>query len=152
MHGAGSDPTSSRSVGECPVRSAIEAFHIKNAKIKVFKDQNDEKEKVGPTFWSHFLVPRFGPTFCGDLVKIGRESKREKTHQESIRRPLDPEGSTYTLGHGDSMLIEGKITLFKHQNDDWSHFSVPLFGPTFLFQATFSKKADICLNFGGALV
>ena len=77
FHGAGINPTSSHSIGECLVTSATEAFHICERKINIFKDQNDN--------WSHFLVPLFGPTswshrptFRGDLVKIGRESKCEK--------------------------------------------------------------------------
>ena len=73
----GIDLTSSRSVDACPVSSATEAAHINKRKIDIYKDQNDD--------WSHFLVPRFGPTVCshrptfrGDLVKIGRESKFEE--------------------------------------------------------------------------
>ena len=41
------------------------------SKMKIFKHQTDEKE--GPKSGTHFSVPLFGPTFCGDLVKIGRE-------------------------------------------------------------------------------
>ena len=108
---------------------------------------------IGPTFWSHFWSHR--PTFRGDLVKIGRESKCEENSAPiGYRSDVLSLGrqALYALGYGGFMLYESKITRFKHQNDDWSHFSVPLFGPTFLFQATFSKKADMCLNFGGALV
>ena len=132
---AGLDPTLSCSAGERLRRSATEAIYIHIVKMKIFKDQNT----IGPTFWSHFLVPPFGPTFRGDLVKIGRESKCEENSAPiGNRSDILSFGrqALSALGYGGFMLYVSKITRFKHQNDDWSHFSVPLFGPTFLFQAT----------------
>ena len=133
--GAGIDLTSSRSGGECLVRLAIEAFLKKRAKSKylIIKLTKKRDQKWDP-LWSHVLVPRFGPTFCGDLVKIGREWKREtKSVQSRIRSDVLSvrRQALYALGRGGSILIVCKITLLKHQNDDWSHLSVPLFGPTF---------------------
>ena len=75
MHyGAGIDPTLTRSVRQRLARTANETYYTKYMKINKFKHQSDD--------WSHFLVPLFDPTFWshrptfrGDLVKIGRESK-----------------------------------------------------------------------------
>ena len=72
MHGAGIDPTPSRSAGECLVRTAIEALNIKEGKKQKLIDLKIIME-IDPTFWSHFLIPLFVPTYRGDLVKIGRE-------------------------------------------------------------------------------
>ena len=136
------------------MRSAIEVSHTNKRKMNIFKNQNDN--------WSHFLVPLSGPTFWshrptfrGDLVKIGRESKwEEKSILNGVRSDFLSlrRQAPYALGRGGYMLISGKITFIKVQNDDWSHSFVPLFGPTLLLKPTFSRKTYFCVNFGGVLV
>ena len=136
------------------MRSAIEALPLIETKMNIFKNQNDN--------WSHFLVPLSGPTFWshrptfrGDLVKIGRESKwEEKRIPNGIRTDLLSlrRQAPCALGRSGYMFNSGKITFLKDQNDDWSHSFVPLFGPTLLLKSTFSRKACFCVNFGGVLV
>ena len=131
------------------MRSATEAIYMCMAKMKILKDQKND--------WSHFLVPLFGPTywshrpiFCGDLVKIGRESKCEENSAPiGYRSDVLSLGrqALYALGYGGFMLYESKITRFKHQNDDWSHFLVPLFCPTLLLQPTFAEKGRLLSQF-----
>ena len=104
------------------------------SKMKIFNHQTDEKEgpKVGPT-----LVPRFGPTFWSHFLRRSRKNRKGmKTRNKSAGRIRSDVLSVrrqalYALGRDGSILNEGEITLLKHQNDDWSHLSVPLFGPTF---------------------
>ena len=129
--GAGIDLTSSRSGGECLVRLAIEAFLKKRAKskyliIKLTKKRDQKWDPLfGPTFWSHFLR-RSRKNRKGMKTKNKNVQSRIRSDVLSVRRQ-----ALYALGRGGSIFIEGKITLLKHQNDDWSHLSVPLFGPTF---------------------
>ena len=108
--------------------------------MKIFDPQIDDSSH----FWSRYLVPLFGPTFCGDLIKIGRESKWEEKSIPTGNQSnylLIRKQALHALGRCGFMFYGCKITLFKHQIDEkegpksgthfGTHFLVPLFGPTF---------------------
>ena len=103
VHRTGIDPTSARSAGECLAFMATEAWYSDGRK----KTNLKIKMKIGPTFWSH------SPTFRGDLVKTGRESKCEENNtligNRSDVLPIRRQ-ALYALGRSGFMLSEGKIT------------------------------------------
>ena len=111
----------------------------------------------GPTFWSHALVPRFGPTFCGDLVKIGRESKREpKIHPMGFDPTSSRSGGKRFMRSAavisyylrvKLLYLNIKMTIGPTSQ---SHFSVPLscFKPLFAKRPTFvSISAALWYNY-----